>query len=85
MSLEGLFQQRLEDPSSDALADRPAAGREHGGAPLPARVGRVSIVAAMIELAAITEVAVPQLQRLYALTRFRAKTPFSDARGLHQR
>jgi hypothetical protein len=44
MSLEGLFQQRLEDPSSDAHADRPAAGREHGGAPLPARVGAQPLV-----------------------------------------
>ena len=75
----------LEDLSSNARADRPATGLEHVGAPSPARVGPVSNVAAIIELAAITEVAVPQLQRLYALTRFRAKTPFSDARGLHQR
>jgi 2-dehydropantoate 2-reductase len=44
-----------------------------------------AIVAAVIELAGITEVAVPRLQELYALTRLRAETPFSDVRGLRQR
>ena len=44
-----------------------------------------AIVAAVIELAEITEVAVPRLQELYALTRLLAETSPSDARSLHQR
>ena len=44
-----------------------------------------SIVSAVIELAEMAGVAVPQLQALYALTRLRAETPFSDARGRLQR
>ena len=44
-----------------------------------------AIVAAVIELAQITEVAVPRLQELYALTRLLAETSPSNARGLHQR
>jgi 2-dehydropantoate 2-reductase len=42
-----------------------------------------AIIAAVIELAEITKVSVPQLQELYALTCLRAETSLSDARGLH--
>ena len=44
-----------------------------------------AIVAAVIELAQITEVAVPRLQELYGLARLRAETSLSNARGLYKR
>lgn len=40
-----------------------------------------AIVAAVIELAEITEVAVPRLQELYALVCLRAETSLSKARS----
>lgn len=44
-----------------------------------------AIVAAVIELAEITEVAVPRLQELYAFTLLRAETSLSNAHGLQKR
>ena len=44
-----------------------------------------AIIAAVIELAETTGVAVPQLEGLCALTRLRAETSLSDARGRHKR
>jgi len=44
-----------------------------------------AIIAAFIELAEITEVAISRLQELYALTRLRAETPFNNELSLHMR